>query len=373
MIPYGRQNIGEDDIAALMDVFKTEWLTTGPFVSEFENAFSSYVHSKEAVAVNSGTSALDIAIQALDLPKGSEVITTPFTFVATSNAILYNGLIPVFADISPYTRNINFLEIEQRLTPKTSAILYVDYAGNPCNINEIKNIAASRNLKLIEDACHALGAEYHLKKIGSLADVTAFSFHPVKHITTGEGGMVTTNDEEIGKKLRMLRNHGIDSAVRERTGYSYDMLYLGRNYRMTDFQAALGTSQLKKIESFIERRQHIAEMYNDLLSPLSDIVSTPTASKGSRHAWHLYTVLIDNRDKIFKMMRNRGIGVNVHYIPIYRFSYYKKRFDIPPKRYAETEYVFSKILTLPLHPGMMDAHVGMVVDELKDCIKQVKI
>lgn len=375
MIPYARQSIDEDDIRAVLKVFKTEWLTTGPFVSEFESDFAHYIDVNEAVAVNSGTSALDIAVQALDIPRGSEVITTPFTFVASSNALLYNGLKPVFADITPATRNINYIDIKEKITSKTKAILYVDYAGHPCNIDEIRKIANDHDLKLIEDACHALGATYRSRKVGRFADATIFSFHPVKHITTGEGGMVVTNNPDIAKKARMLRNHGINTTFHERKGFEYDMKYLGHNYRMTDIQAALGTSQLKKIEKFIDRRTHLIHLYNDLLVELADkeVLSLPTTSHLCKHAWHLYTILIErNRDIIFKMLKNKGVGTNVHYIPIYRFSYYKDKFNIDPLLFPETEYVYSRILTLPLFPAMLDEHVHMITSTLKETMQWIE-
>lgn len=200
MIPYGHQTIDDEDIEEVIKVLRSDWLTTGPKISEFENALCDYVGSEHAIAMNSGTSALDIAVASLDLPRGSEVITTPFTFVATSNALLYNGLKPVFADIERETRNIDPEDIGHRITPRTKAIMYMDYAGHPCNIDEIQDIANEHDLYLIEDACHSFGATYHDKKIGSLADLTVFSFHPVKPITTGEGGAVVTNDPELAQK-----------------------------------------------------------------------------------------------------------------------------------------------------------------------------
>jgi dTDP-4-amino-4,6-dideoxygalactose transaminase len=257
-IPYGHQSIDDEDVQSVVEVLKSDWLTTGPTVNQFEQDLAGYVGAQHAVAVNSGTSALDIAVQALDLPKGSEIITTPFTFAATSNAILYNGHVPVFADIDPATRNIDPDEIRKRITPKTRAIIYVDYAGHPCAIDEIRDIARDHDLRLIEDACHALGASYKGRKTGTFADMTIFSFHPVKPITTGEGGAVVTDDPELAARLKLLRSHGIDRNVGDMFGegsqWAYDMVELGRNYRMTDIQAALGVSQLKKIDTFIKRR-----------------------------------------------------------------------------------------------------------------------
>ena len=366
MIPYGHQWIDGEDIEAVREVLRGDWITTGPKIPEFEEALSRYLGCRHAVVVNSGTSALDIALQALDLPRGSEVITTPFTFVASSNAILYNGLKPVFADIIPETRNIDPDQVREKVTERTRAILTVDFAGHPSDLEELSEIARERDLFLIEDACHALGAEYRGKRVGTLADMTIFSFHPVKHITTGEGGAVTTERPGWAERLGMLRNHGIDRSARDRSapgaGWAYDIRYLGRNYRMTDFQAALGITQLAKLEGFLRRREELAERYDAALTNLGGI-QLPCTGAGVRHAWHLYTVLIQgmDRDLFFQGMKERGIGVNLHYIPIYRFSYYRQRFRISPRRFPRTEEVFGRIVTLPLFPQMTNPLQDRVV------------
>jgi len=371
MIPYGHQLIDEDDIEAVVEVLRSDWITTDPKIEEFENALCEYIGYKHAVVVNSGTSALDITVQALGLPKGSEVITTPFTFVATPNAILYNGLKPVFADICPDTFNIDPEEIRKKITDKTEAIIHVDYAGQPCDTQALEEIATEFNLYLIEDACHAIGAEYGGKKVGNFADLTTFSFHPVKHITTGEGGAVVTDDAGLYRRLLMLRNHGIDKEARDRygpdTSWTYDVKHLGRNYRMTDFQAALGISQLKKLDGFIEKRSELTSMYDELLSDV-DAVGLPVVKSNVKHAWHLYTVLLDgsiDRDEFFKYMRAANIGVNVHYIPVYRFSYYQKHFGFDPEDFPVTEEVFRRIITLPLHPQMTADHIVYICDKIK--------
>ena len=374
-IPYGHQWIDEEDIKEVVNALKSDWITTGPKVKEFEDKICEYIGCKYGTAVNSGTSALDISVQTLDLPPGSEVITTPFTFVATSNAILYNNLTPVFADIKKETRNINPEEIRKKITDKTKAIIYVDYAGQPCDIKEIKEIADEHELYLIEDACHALGAEYRNKKIGNFGDMTIFSFHPVKHITTGEGGMVVTNNREFYNKLKMLRTHGIDKTAMDRFGsdasWAYDMKLLGRNYRITDFQCALGISQLNKLDNFIERRQCLADLYNELLEDV-DFIKTPITKENVKHVWHIYTVLLDeniNRDNFFGHMRNNNIGVNIHYIPIYHFSYYREHFNFNPDDFPVTEKVFKKITTLPLYPKMKDEDVRYVCDKIKNYVR----
>jgi len=371
-IPYGHQYINKEDIEEVVKILKSDWITTGPKVKEFEDALCKYIGCKYAVAVNSGTSALDIAVQSLDLPKGSEIITTPFTFVATSNSILYNNCKPVFADICKDTRNINPDEIRKKITKKTRAISYVDYAGQPCDVDEINEIAKEHNLYLIEDASHALGAEYKNIKIGNFADLTIFSFHPVKHITTGEGGVITTNNKELYEKLKMLRNHGINKDAEDRYGkdatYAYDMKYLGRNYRITDFQCALGISQLKKLDKFIGRRQYLANLYNKLLKNL-DFIEIPIIKENVKHVWHIYTILLNeniNRDRFFKYMRERNIGVNVHYIPVYKHSYYVKNFSFNPKDFPVTENVFKRIITLPLYPELGDTEIEYICDKIKE-------
>ena len=375
-LPYGRQSIEDDDISEVDKVLRSDWLTTGPKVSEFEEKFCEYIGCKYAVAVNSGTSALDIAVASLGIEKGSEIITTPFTFAATANCILYNNLKPVFADIKKDTYNINPDEIKKKITSKTKAIIYVDYAGQPCDISGIRKIADDNNLYLIEDAAHACGAEYKDKKVGNFADLTEFSFHPVKHITTGEGGMVTTDNEELYEKLKLLRNHGIDRDAATRFGkdasYAYDMKSLGRNYRITDFQCALGISQLKKLDEFIKRRENIVKIYNEAFKDI-DRVTIPYVKTNIKHAWHIYTILLDekiNRDKFFNSMKAKNIGVNVHYIPIYKFTYYIEKFNFNHIDFPVTENVFSRVITLPLFQGMKDEDAYDVISAVKNTINE---
>lgn len=373
LLPYGRQWLDDDDINAVVDVLKSDWLTTGPKIREFEDSLCRYTGADYATVVNSGTSALDMAVQVLDLPRGSEVITTPFTFAATANALFYNGIKPVFADILQGTHNINPDELKRKITGKTKAIIYVDFAGHPCDIKELKEIATDNNLLLIEDACHSLGAEYHNQKIGTFADITIFSFHPVKHITTGEGGAVVTGNIEYHEKFQMLRSHGIDKNTMARFGpqaeWTYDMKYLGRNYRLTDFQAAMGISQLKKLEGFIQRRKKIADYYNKVFEGVEEII-VPITKPYVRHAWHIYTILLKrhNRDEVFKKLRALGIGVNVHYIPIYKFSYYKKH--LPQREeFPVTEETYKSILTLPLFPQMTDKNAEHVISSVKTALE----
>jgi len=374
-IPYGRQSIDEDDVRAVIDVLHSDWLTTGPRVEEFERSICDYCGCQHAVAVNSGTSALDIAIQSLELPKGTEVITTPFTFAATSNSLLYNGLVPVYADISSNTRNIDPKDIRKKITDKTGVLLFVDYAGHPCDIAGIREICREYDLFMIEDACHALGAAYDGKKTGSLADMTIFSFHPVKLITTGEGGMVTTNDSSRADMLRLHRSHGIDKTTHRlsETGapWAYDMVTLGRNYRMTDIQAALGRSQAKKIDVFVQKRTKLSQLYHELLQDIPQIES-PVTFQNVTHAWHLYTILLKGikRDAVFSYLKSHNIGVNLHYIPIYHFSYYQKYYPQNFSLFPVTENIFKHILTLPLYPELKEEDIHLIVETLKKAIHQ---
>jgi UDP-4-amino-4,6-dideoxy-N-acetyl-beta-L-altrosamine transaminase len=376
-LPYGFHWIDDADIKEVMNILKSDWIIMGPKVKEFEDAICKYVGSKHGVAVNSGTSALDIAVGSLGLKKG-EIITTPFTFVATANSILFNGLKPVFADIEGDTYNIDPQEIKKKITKNTKAIVYVDFAGQPCDIKEIKEIAEEHDLYLIEDAAHALGAEYDGKKVGTFADITMFSFHPVKHITTGEGGMCVTNDEELTQRMRILRNQGVETGAMERfgpgTSWAYDVKLLGRNYRMTDFQAALGLSQLKKLEGFIKRRQKLAGMYSERLKNVPLII-LPRTKPNVRHVWHLYTILLDkkiDRNKFIAAMRAKNVGVNVHYLPIYSFSYYRENFAFKPKDFPVTEDISSQIVTLPMFPKMSDEDVEDVVSAVEESIGGLK-
>lgn len=376
-LPYSMHWIDEADIKEVVEVLKSDWIIMGHKVEEFEKAICRYVGCKHGIAVNSGTSALDIAIASLGLKKG-EIITTPFTFVATANSILFNGLRPVFADIKKDTYNIDPEEIKRNITKHTKALIYVDFAGQPCDIKEIKEIAEKRGLYLIEDAAHALGAEYDGKKVGSFADITVFSFHPVKHITTGEGGMCVTNNEELAKKMRVLRNQGADAEARERFGpkapWTYDIRLLGRNYRMTNFQAALGLSQLRKLEMFVKRRQRLVKLYNEQFKD-TPLITLPYLKPNVRHVWHLYTILLDqviNRDRFIALMRAKNIGATVHYYPIYRFSYYQRRFNFNPKEFPVTEDISNRIVTLPMFPKMSEKDVEDVASAVKKSLEELK-
>ncbi len=325
-LPYGRQSLEESDIQAVVDVLRSDWLTTGPKVAEFEEAFAARVGAARAVSFSSGTAALHAAAFAAGLKPGDEAITTPLTFAATANCVLYQGATPVFADVCADTLNLDPEQVAKKITAKTRAILPVDYAGHPADLNACVEVAHKCGAIVIEDACHALGAEYDGRKVGSIADMTVFSFHPVKHITTGEGGMVTTNNPQFAETLRRFRNHGISSEARQRQSagqWHYEMVLLGFNYRLPDFACALGIEQLKRLDANLERRREIAARYSKAFAEIPGVIA-PTVRPEVNPAWHLYPIRLDlakltaDRAQIFRALRAENIGVNVHYIPVHR-------------------------------------------------------
>lgn len=370
LIPYGRQTIEDDDIQAVVDVLKSDYLTTGPKVAEFEQIVADYVGAKYAVAISNGTSALHAACFAAGIGPGDEVITTPLTFAASANCVLYCGGTPVFADVDARTYNIDPEDIKRKITDKTRAIIAVHLAGQPCDMDEIHSIAREHNLVVIEDGAHALGSVYKGKKIGSLSDMTTFSFHPVKPITTGEGGMIVTDNESLYKKLLLFRSHGItrdDSLMNRNDGpWFYQQLDLGYNYRITDIQCALGCSQMKKLDRFLKRRKEIVARYNEAFAGCNNIV-TPYQLPETESGWHLYIVQIKKHDrkKVFETLRECGIGVNVHYIPVYMHPYYQEH-GYENVHCRNAEEVYSHIISLPLYPGLSIEQQEYVIRTLKD-------
>lgn len=367
MIPYGRQFIDEEDLRAVERVLKSEYLTTGPAVDRFEKDVAEYCGAKHGVAVSSGTSALHIAMLSLGIGQGDEVVVPAITFAASANCVCYAGATPVFADVLPDTLLIDPVSIECKISSKTKAILAVDYAGQPCDWKALRSIAEKHGLSLIGDSCHAIGATYGGQRLGTLADMTVFSFHPVKHVTTGEGGMVVTHDDELARMCRLYRNHGIttDSRQREESGaWYYEMTELGFNYRMTDIQAALGSSQLKKLSGFLEQRREIASQYDGLFSE-SESVQPLKLDIGREHAYHLYVVKVPNRDLVFKNLRRQGVGVNVHYIPVYLHPFYKKNYGTKAGDCPSAEKAFESILSLPIFPSLTSEELEYVARLVK--------
>ena len=369
LLPYGHQSISEEDIQSVIEVLRSEWITTGPKVAEFEEAFANFAGSSYAVSFSSGTAALHGAAFAAGLRPGDEAITTPMTFCATANCILYQGATPVFADISSDTLNINPEEVKRHITPATKAIIPVDYAGHPADLDEILELAEKNNLLVIEDACHALGAKYKGKLVGGISDMTVFSFHPVKHITTGEGGMVTTNDPKLAKKLMRFRNHGIEGDARQRQSngqWYYEMVDLGYNYRLPDIGSALGLSQLKRLDENLSRRIEIASKYRAAFEHMAEI-NLPFVKEYVNSAWHLYPIRINRnllraaRPEIFAALRAENIGVNVHYIPVHLHPYYCKRFGYLPKDYPIAEAAYETLISLPMFHSMADQDIRDVI------------
>jgi perosamine synthetase len=368
-LPYGRQSIDEADIRAVVDVLRSDWLTTGPKVAEFEEAFAVWVGSKYAVSFSSGTAALHGAAFAAGLKPGDEAITSPMTFAATANCVLYQGATPVFADVSPDTLNLDPEDCARRITARTRAILPVDYAGHPADLDIFAAFAEKHGLVVIEDACHALGAEYRGRRVGSISHMSVFSFHPVKHLTTGEGGMVTTNNSVFAETLRRFRNHGISSDARQRQQdgeWFYEMVLPGFNYRLTDIACALGIEQLKRLESNLRRRREIAARYNAALEEIPGIAA-PKVRQDVNPAWHLYPVRLElehlraGRGGIFRALRAENIGVNVHYIPVHLHPYYRDRFGYKQGVYPAAEDAYERLLSLPMFHGMSDQDVEDVI------------
>lgn len=374
-LSYGQQWIDETDIQTVVETLRSPFLTQGPKVSEFEEAIASYVGANYAVAFSNGTAALHGACHVAGIGAGDEVITTPLTFAATSNSVLYCGGTPVFADIDEQTYNIDPQKIREKITPNTKAIIPVDFTGQPVDLTSIMQIAKEHDLIVIEDGAHSLGARYKGEKVGAMADMTMFSFHPVKPITTAEGGVITTNSKEYYEKLKLFRSHGIQkTAYSEGQGdWYYEMVELGYNYRMSDIQAALGLSQLNKIEQFLEKRRKIAQLYNEKLSEINGVI-LPLQLNDTSSGWHLYMIQIDEkvcskgRKEIFDELRSLNIGVHVHYIPVYWHPYYCNlgyEEGLCPK----AEKWYKQAITLPIFPKMTGQDVDDVVDALKSVIK----
>ena len=380
MLPYGKQTIGQDDIEAVLEVLKSDWQTTGPKVGEFETAFASAVGSDCAVAVSSGTAALHTAMFGAGIGShvGDEVIVPGITFVASANAAIYLGAKPVFADVDPGTLLIDPADVRKKITPNTKAIVSMDYGGQPCDYQALRAIADEHGLVLIADACHSLGAsvgdDENKKMVGSLADFSCFSLHPIKQITSGEGGMVTTNRAQAATKMRNFRNHGISTDFAQRqelAQHQYSMESLGFNYRLTDIQCALGISQLDKLHRFTRRRNDIARFYKALLGDVAH-VEPLSVRQGVKSAFHLFVIKWNSestgisRDEAFKLMRQREIGVNVHYQPVYQHPFYVQVFGDQSGCCPQAERAYGQILSLPIFPDMVEADVRRVVDELKN-------
>ena len=380
MIGYGHQYIDDSDIEAVVKVLRSDYLTQGPAVERFEQELCRITGARYCVAVSNATAGLHTAVAALDLGDGAEGITTPNTFLASANCMVYNNVHPVFADIDPASYNIDPAEIERHVTDRTGLLLPVHFAGLPCEMERISAVAKQHGLRIIEDAAHAIGSRYaDGSPVGNCkySDMTVFSFHPVKTITTGEGGAVTTNDDRLYRKLLMLRSHGVtkdEGLLTKNPGpWYYEMQALGFNYRMTDMQAALGCSQLKKLDIFKSRRREIVAEYNRAFAGMKHL-RTPTEPEGVSSCFHLYVVQVDfaalgkPREQVMQELRDRGIGTQVHYIPVHAQPFYKKTYGYREGDYPVAEKYYEQELSLPLYPGLSDGDVDSVIRAVKETI-----
>lgn len=376
-LPYARQFIDESDLNAVSEVLQSDFLTTGPKAKEFEDAIASYVGAKYAVTFSNGTAALHGACYAAGISEGDEVITTPMTFASSANCVLFMGGKPVFADIDKDNFNIDINDIKKKITSKTKAIIPVDYTGQAVNIEGIKELVKGTDIVIIEDGAHSLGTKFKGEHVGSLADMTMFSFHPVKTITTGEGGIITTNNETFYHRLLSFRSHGITREPdqledKNNGGWYYEQQDLGFNYRMTDFQAALGISQLKKIDAFIQRRKAIVNRYNKAFAEIDGLILQKNEAY-SDTSNHLYILKLDlskikvDRKEIYNALMAENIGVNVHYIPVYWHPYYR---DLGFKKglCPVAEETYKSIVTIPLFPAMSDDDIDDVIAGVKKII-----
>ncbi len=368
LLPYGRQSVDEADIQAVVEVLRGDWLTTGPAVRAFEDVVAMYTGAKEAIAVNSGTAALHAAAFAAGIGPGDEVIVPPITFAATANCVLYMGGTPVFADVCPNTLNLDPEDVTRKITPRTKAVIPVDYTGQPCEHDALRALAERHGLMVIEDGAHALGATYRGRKVGTLHPMTTLSFHPVKHITTGEGGMIVTDDAELATKMRAFRTHGITADFRQRAeagSWVYEMVALGYNYRLPDINCVLGLSQMRKLDAWLVRRREIAARYTEAFATMP-AVETLAVLPHTEPAWHLFMIELNlaalrvGRKEVFSALRAEHIGVNVHYIPVYWHPYYRQ-LDYERGLCPVAEAAYERLITLPMFPAMSDADVDDVI------------
>ncbi len=379
-LPFSRPTIAEDEINEVVDSLRSGWITTGPKVKIFEDEFKAYAGAPYAVALNSATAGLHIALLALGIGPGDEVITTPMTFAATVNMIVQVGARPVLVDIEPGTLNINASEIGKKITDRTKAVMPVHFAGQPCDMDKIFDIAAEFGLKVVEDAAHAVGTEYKGRRIGSLDSVSVFSFHPIKNITTGEGGMVCARDEQLAEEMSLLKFHGMSKEAWKRYSAqgtpNYDIVLPGFKYNMLDIQAAIGIHQLRKLDAFIERRGEIAGFYNEVFAGMEEIVTPAPVPYASRHAWHLYSPLIRveklviGRDAFMEELKKENIGTGLHFKAVHHHPYYRDSLKIPSGELPNADYASDRILSLPLFPLMTMEDARDVVDAVKRVIER---
>ena len=377
-LPFSQPDIGQEEIDEVVDTLRSGWLTGGPKVRRFEEDFARVTGASHAVALASCTAGLHLALLAAGVGPGDEVITTPLTFAATVNVILHVGATPVLADVREDDYNIDPAEVERRITPQTKALMPVHYAGQPAPMDELRSIARKHRIRVIEDAAHALGATYRGRPVGALGDATVFSFYPIKPITTGQGGMLTTDDKDLADRVRLLSLHGLSKGAwdrySEKGSWAYQVLAPGFNYAMTDVQAAIGIHQLARLEAFQSRRTHLARAYDRLLADIPEVIRPPRRDD-SVHCWHLYPVRLDlarlriTRDEFIEKLRDAGVGTSVHFIPIHYHPYFCDSLGLCEGDYPVTESIFAGLLSLPLYTRMKDADVERVVDAIEAIVK----
>ncbi|MFX1282096.1 MAG: UDP-4-amino-4,6-dideoxy-N-acetyl-beta-L-altrosamine transaminase [Promethearchaeota archaeon] len=376
IIPYGKQWLDEDDISAVVEVLRGDWITQGPMIERFEKEIANYIGVRHAVAFNSGTAALHGAMFAAGLSVGDSLITTPITFVATSNSLIYLGGKPTFVDIDMNTYCMDLEKIKPRITENSKVVVPVDFAGYPVDLKRLREITDDYNLIIIEDAAHALGAKRYGKMVGKEADMTMFSFHPVKHITTGEGGIILTDNSDYYDKLRIFRNHGITKDPKKLKNkdegpWYYEMQDLGYNFRITDIQCALGLSQLKKLDNFLSRRNEIASKYNRMFRDLTSLKTPPHPPyPNSLHAYHIYPLLVYGipRRSLFNKLKQDGIRCQVHYIPVHWQPFYKNNFGFKQRDFPVAENFYNHEITIPLYPQMTDDEIEFVINRIVDTL-----
>ncbi len=380
-IPFHRPHITEDEIAEVLESLRSGWLTMGPKTVSFEEKFREYIGSKNAVSMNSCTACLHLALKAIDLKRGDEVILPAVTFTATAEVVTYFGARPVLADIDEQTLNIDASKIEEMITKKTKAVIPVHYAGQPCDMDEICDLARLRHLSVIEDAAHAIPALYKGRRIGTIGDMTCFSFYATKSLTTGEGGMVTTENDDWAERMRSLRLHGISRDAWKRYtnegSWYYEVLDAGYKYNMTDIQASLGVAQLRKVDWMRERRSRIAEKYTEAFRFIEE-VRTPFVKSDRESAWHLYVVALSldaltiDRNRFMDELKGMGVMSSVHFIPLYRHPYYRNTFNYSPTGFPVSERVYDRIVSLPIYPGMTDEEVSRVAESVEYVIRKFR-
>jgi len=380
-IPFHKPYITEDEVFEVLDSLRSGWLTMGPKTVAFEEKFREYIGSRNAVSMNSCTAALHLALKAIGLGRGDEVLVPAITFTATAEVITYFNAKPVLVDVDDRTFNIDTSRIEEKITKNTRAIIPVHYAGQPCDMDEILAIARQNNLSVIEDAAHAVPALYKNQKVGTLGDITCFSFYATKSLTTGEGGMATTENDEWAERMKILRLHGISKDAwkrytREGSWY-YEVIEPGYKYNMTDIQAALGLAQLRKLDWMWQRRKEIAERYTNAFAS-SEEITTPSVKADRDSAWHLYVIKVDSRmlqigrNRFIEELKNEGISTSVHFIPLYRHPYYKSALDGKPSEFPASERSYEQIISLPIYPSMTDEHVDQVVSSVRRVIRDYR-